>query len=137
MAYDIVKAAALFIKDEKVLVALAKGDDRYMNVGGKLEAGESYEQALIREVLEETGIELTMNDFRHYLSVDGEAFGKYAGKSIHLQAYLITNYAGEPVASSELQELVWVDSRDIGTVPMASIMQKHIIPKLKADGLIN
>jgi 8-oxo-dGTP pyrophosphatase MutT (NUDIX family) len=137
LEFDILKAAALLIKDKKVLVAKAKGDDRYMNVGGKPEKGESYEQAVIREVEEETGIRLNESDFRHFLSVDGEAFGKNAGKSIHLQAYLVTRYEGEPIATREIEELRWVDTSDIGKVPLASIMEKYLIPKLHQEGYID
>lgn len=135
--FDILKAAGLFIRDKKVLVAKSRDDDRFMNVGGKLMAGESYEEALVREVMEETGISISLGDIRHYISVDGVAFGKNEGKTIHLQAYLITKLEGEPTPLQEILELKWVDSSDVGSIPMASIIEKSIIPKLKKDGLID
>ncbi len=50
------RAAALFIENNQVLFATNDTKDYYYPIGGAVELGETTEQAVVREVLEETGI---------------------------------------------------------------------------------
>src|SRR5258708_5431015 len=53
------------IKDRKVLFALSHGQELFYCVGGKREPGESDEEALLREVLEEVAVNLDPSTIRH------------------------------------------------------------------------
>jgi mutator protein MutT len=59
---------ALFIKDNKVLLTrrinTGYQDGKYMVPSGHVEAGETFTQALRREIKEEVGIDLTNADFK-------------------------------------------------------------------------
>lgn len=50
------RAAAIIIENGCVLMAGNEKDDYYYSVGGAVHAGETAEEAVVREVLEETGV---------------------------------------------------------------------------------
>ncbi|MEX0761489.1 MAG: NUDIX hydrolase [Dehalococcoidia bacterium] len=70
---------------------------------GKLEAGESFEQAATREVLEETGVEARITGFVEVVSY-------YVGKAPKLVVYFRMNHENEtPFQSNhEVDELQWL-----------------------------
>ena len=69
--------------------------------GGKIEPGESKEEALRREIQEETGCIFT--EYRFYLASEVE----YEDFIIHMESYLI-DYNGSPPKALVHQELRWV-----------------------------
>ncbi len=79
--------------------------------GGKLESGESMEQALRREIREELGLQLLghrplIRNLHHY-----------PDKSVLLDVHLITEYSGIP-EGLEGQPLVWVEPEKLASYPM-------------------
>ena len=52
------RAAAIIVEDDCVLFAGNEKDDYYCSIGGAVHMGETAEDAVKREVLEETGVEL-------------------------------------------------------------------------------
>ena len=59
------KVRAILVKDDKVLIANYGGIILFP--GGKVDKDESLEEALIRELFEETGIKYDINEFRNLL----------------------------------------------------------------------
>ena len=51
------RAAAIIFHDNKILFAKNDKDDYYYSVGGAVKFGETAEEAVVREVLEETGVQ--------------------------------------------------------------------------------
>ena len=58
------KAGALIFKDKKLLIVKPHRRDYYISPGGKYEEGESAEECLRRELMEELQVEL--ESFKHY-----------------------------------------------------------------------
>ena len=58
--------------------------------GGKREAGETFEQCLVREIREELGVEIVVGQLFEEISHD------YPEKSVHLKFFLCKLVAGEP-----------------------------------------
>ena len=58
--------------------------------GGKREAGESFEECLIREIREELGIEISVGELFE------EIFHAYAEKNVHLKFFLCRLESGQP-----------------------------------------
>lgn len=64
------RAAAIIVEDDCVLFAGNEVDDYYYFIGGGVHMGESSEQAIKREVFEETGVEYEVD----YLAIIHENF---------------------------------------------------------------
>ncbi len=63
------KSKLLIVEDASILVLQKKEDKkRFVLAGGFLKKGESPEDGLIREVYEETGVNLTKNSIKYYSS---------------------------------------------------------------------
>lgn len=56
-----IRVGAIIMRDGKVLMAKNAGHDYYYSVGGRIQFGETAEQAVIREVREETGTTLEID----------------------------------------------------------------------------
>ena len=56
-----IRSGAIIMKDGKVLMAKDEKNDYYFSIGGRLKFGETAEEAVVREVFEETGIRLTID----------------------------------------------------------------------------
>ena len=94
----------LFLRREnEILLAMKKqgfGAGRWNGVGGKLEEGESIEQALIRESQEEIGV----TPIDHYKVADIRFDEYMKGERIlmHVHVYVATTWSGEPTESDEM-----------------------------------
>ena len=105
----IVIVAACALQNEKGEVLIAKRPlgrplaGLWEFPGGKVEAGEEPEEALIRELAEELGIEIARADLTPL------TFASHAYAEFHLlmPVYLCKRWRGE-VAAHEGQELLWV-----------------------------
>ncbi len=75
--------------------------------GGKVEAGESLDTALNRELLEELGI--TPGRTEALLEVHHD----YGDKSVLLDVHVVWDFAGKP-QSLEGQPMAWVEAADLG-----------------------
>ena len=81
-------------------------------VGGKVESGETHQQALKREVQEELGVGIDVKGFvAEGCSEDGE-------RKIVLHIYEAVIIEGEP-AATEHDEIRWVDIRDLNELEWA------------------
>ncbi|MCH5161594.1 MAG: NUDIX domain-containing protein [Clostridiales bacterium] len=56
-----VRVGAIILQDGKVLMVSNKRNDYFYSVGGRIQFGETAEQAIVREVLEETGVEMEID----------------------------------------------------------------------------
>ncbi len=116
----LIHVAAGAIADARGRILLARRPDRahqgglWELPGGKLEAGETPEQALVRELREELGIQVTAS--RPLIRVPHD----YGDRRILLDVHRVLDYRGAP-SSREGQPLSWVhpDAMDLGQLPAA------------------
>jgi len=104
-------AAALIVRDGEVLIGQRRPDQPMALMwefpGGKIEAGESPEQALVRELDEELGIRATVgqrvtrirHNYRH-------------GGAVDLQFFAVHEFAGE-IQSRIYHQVRWVKLEDL------------------------
>lgn len=96
--------AAIIERDKQVLIAKRPFHKtlggKWEFPGGKLEAGESYEQCLVRELQEEINIVIQVGKFLFEVSCED------AGPGARLRAYHCQLVSGEPSCAEHL-ELRW------------------------------
>jgi 8-oxo-dGTP diphosphatase len=127
----IVAACALLDAEGAVLIAKRPAGRPLAGLwefpGGKVEAGEGPEDALIRELREELGIEIAAGDLTPL------TFASYAYPEFRLlmPVYLCRRWLGD-VAAHEGQELSWVrpDALHLYDMPPADEPLKMALPKL-------
>jgi 8-oxo-dGTP diphosphatase len=107
-----VHVAVAAIRDARGRVLLCRRPDHahlgglWEFPGGKIEAGETLEQALAREIREEVGLEVAVH--RPLMRVPH----RYPDKSVLLDVHLVTGFAGE-AHGREGQPVAWVPPCDI------------------------
>lgn len=121
MALIHVAAGVILNSERQVLLALrprAKHQGGLWEFpGGKVEAGESVQDALARELLEE--INLTVLESSPFLVIDHD----YGDKQVKLDVWLVTKHSGVP-HGSEGQEIAWVGIADL---------QRYQFPEANAE----
>ncbi len=86
--------------------------DKWIGVGGKFEDGESPDECLRREVLEETGLTLTDYRFRGIVTF---ASNEYETEYMHL--FTATGYTGE-IKECDEGNLEWVPKSKVQELPI-------------------
>ncbi|HEX4031547.1 MAG TPA: (deoxy)nucleoside triphosphate pyrophosphohydrolase [Terracidiphilus sp.] len=104
-------AAALILRENQVLIGQRRADQPMALLwefpGGKIEAGETAQQALARELFEELGIHATVgapvtrirHNYRH-------------GGAVDLQFFVVREFAGE-IANQIYQQIKWVGLEEL------------------------
>jgi len=94
----------LFLRrDNEVLLAMKKrgfGEGRWNGVGGKVEAGESLEQAMVRETEEEIGVTPTV--FEKVSDIRFDEYFKGTPTLMHVHVFTASEWTGEPIESEEM-----------------------------------
>jgi len=103
-------AAAVIFVDGQFLLSKRKAEQHQGNKwefpGGKIDAGESVEQALSRELKEELDIEV--KEQKDFINLDFE----YPEKKVSLYFQLVTAFAGQE-RGVEGQEVAWFSPEEI------------------------
>jgi 8-oxo-dGTP diphosphatase len=108
-----VKVAVALIQDEQNRLLItqrphhASHGGSWEFPGGKLEADELAEAALIREIREEVGLEILQYQFL------GEIKHQYATHDVQLIIFLVTHFSGTPSCREGQLDLRWIAKQDI------------------------
>lgn len=133
--FDIHKAAGVLIKDRKLLVVKSKHYHLFISPGGKIDAGETAEQALVRELNEELGIAVAPSDFEYFMTAHDQTTHT-PPKTLKMDVFWVKSWQGDLVPANEIETLAWVDmSSDLGTIGAA--FSRHVMPVLKERNLID
>lgn len=98
--------------------------------GGKLEAGEAPEAALVRELAEELGIRVAADD------CDPLAFstGVAGSRDLILLLYVVATWQGDPTAGAAAA-VRWVTPKELATlatpaadIPLVAALVRHLAP---------
>jgi len=130
MVHDtmIVKYAAIIIRHHKILLVRKKGTSVFISPGGKPEFGETPKDCLRRELHEELGtVMLSSKKYRTDYSVSA-----FEQEPIKIVSYLV-EITGDPIPSSEIEELKWVSVSDVAIISVGSIFRDAVIPALRSQ----
>lgn len=133
---QIYKSAGIIVRDRKLLVERSKGKQFYIAPGGSIERDETPKLALVRELKEEFDIEVLEDDLEEFGKFDAPAAGQ-EHNTVHMQVFIVKAFIGEPVASSEVEQIAWVKSKNEMGLPLGSVFEHEVIPRLKAQNLID
>lgn len=86
--------------------------DKWVGVGGKFEEGESPEECLLREALEETGLTLTAYRYRGIVTFVSD---RWPSELMHL--FTASDWTGVPRPCDE-GDLQWIAKGDLYALPM-------------------
>ena len=126
-----VVAALLVDSDGRALMVRKRGTDRFMQPGGKPEAGETDAEALSRELKEELGLVIPPSE----LTFVGQFVTAAANEE---DTVLYADVFDAPVVTSavavraEIEELLWVDPANPGHIELAPLSSDELLPLLAA-----
>lgn len=118
-----VAAAVILNPQQQLLLVRKKQTQMFMQVGGKLEAHETPEQTMLREIQEEIGCEAEILQF----------LGRFETATANEPNHLLVSYVyevqlkQEPQIAAEIAEMKWIDLDD-QTTPLAPLTRDIVIP---------
>ncbi len=105
------KLAWIHIEDKRLLCTRSKGKDTYYIPGGKREAGETDQEALLREIKEELEVDLDAGTLAFFGQFEAQAHGRPEGTLVQMRCYT-AEFTGAIRAASEIEEVVWFQYAD-------------------------
>ena len=122
-------AAGLIFRDGLLLIARRHPDSHLGGLwefpGGKREAGETFEQALVRELNEELGARVEVGELVEAVT------HRYPAKTVRIQFHLCSLVQGEPRAV-ECSELAWIKRTQLHAFPFPDA-DARLIERLAAE----
>lgn len=122
-----VSAAVITDGDGRALVVRKQGTTRFMQPGGKPEAGESAAETLARELEEELGLRVSPAELAPLGTFVSDAANE-PGHRVVASAFSLVVAPADVAAQAELAELRWITPADVQSVPLAPLSVEHLLP---------
>ena len=87
--------------------------DKWLGVGGKIEAGESPYDAARREIYEESGLTVNALNYRGIITFVSDEWG-----TEYMHLFSSSEFSGEPVYKCDEGTLCWVKKEDVSALPI-------------------
>lgn len=121
--------AGLVFRNGKLLITQRKPDSHLGGLwefpGGKLECGESFEAALVRELDEELAIDVEVGELIEEITHD------YPEKSVHLKFFKCRHLAREP-HPHDVHALAWITREHLDDYEFPAA-DAHLLEQLRTD----
>ena len=130
------KAGGLLLRDRKLLLERHGGKDIHILPGGKIESGETPEQALVRELQEEFAITVKESDLEMLESFSSQAVHS-PDNIVDIQTFLVKHWEGDITLHDGIEGIMWVDSKSVTSMHASTIAAEHVIPMLKKMDLLD
>ena len=106
-------AGALIIQDGKILFQRWTDNGKWGLIGGLLEMNETYEEAALREIREETGLEVKLNAFLGIFHNHNMVWSNGDAAHVISAMYTASIITGEPRVDEESLELQFFSREEI------------------------
>lgn len=127
MSQTIRIAAALLIDPQgRTLLVRKRGTQAFMQPGGKIDAGESPQAALVRELHEELGLRLEPEQ-AVYLGQFSAPAANEPGFEVQAQLFRVDS-ASAVVPAAEIEEVVWLSADQVTDLELAPLTRDLILP---------
>ncbi len=133
---DIHKAAGVLIQDRKFLITRSKGKDFFIAPGGKLEVGESAQDALKRELQEELSIGINTATLQELGTFYALAAG-HTDTYLQMDVFMVPEWDGDITPAAEVEEVMWIGAEVLASITLGSIFHHDVLPRLVEMGLID
>lgn len=135
-----VRAAAIIIHNNKLLVHKNKNDDYYALLGGRVKFGENSEETIKREILEETGKEIEITGYistiENFFEMDHAKYheiifvykAEFMDEKDKLIQDVIPNAEGKEYLYYKWLDLNDLDNIDLKPKVIKSILKEKVFP---------
>ena len=125
-----VTAAYCLLRDGRLLTVRKAGSRRFMLPGGKIDPGETAQDAAVREVMEEVGVDVSGvgEPLGRFLDVAANEADAWVDATVYV-AHLSDEDAPEPLA--EIAEQRWLALGDELPDDLAPLLRNHVVPRLR------
>ncbi len=116
----VLAASVAVFRDGKVLLATRTRppDDRLWSLpGGKVEPGETLEQAALRELAEEVGVEARILAFNRHVEIFGRDAAGAVTHHFVVASFVGSWLSGEPTVGPEAGAVMWADPLRLAGLP--------------------
>lgn len=133
------RAAAIIIENGAVLMARNDIDDYYYSIGGGVHLGETSEQAVIREVFEETGVHYEVDHLIFVNECFFEGEGSLQGKECHgIEFYYLMKPRGTRELGSNNADVGMMGGKEyMCWLPVDKLGEYKLFPTFFKERLIN
>ncbi|AYH08079.1 NUDIX domain-containing protein [Pectobacterium parmentieri] len=130
-----INIAAAIITDIKgrCLLVRKRGTHYFMQPGGKPEAGELPEAALVRELKEELNFIVSPDELVSVGSFTDVAANE-PGHMVCADIFRISTDRTYFEPAAEIEEVIWFESSQFNHIKLAPLTENHLIPLLKRGG---
>ena len=128
------KSALAVIQGSKLLVVRPHNSQFLLMPGGKPNVGEFSESALKREIMEELSCSIDEKTITFLGTFEDIAAGSN-DSIVRIDLYTGT-LIGAPKPSSEIEELVWISSKDVSLPQLSAIIKNKILPFLVGKNML-
>lgn len=133
------RTSALIIENNKLLLAknTNENDPTYYTVGGKIEMGESSQEAVLREAFEETGIDYEIDRLVYVQELFYDA--SFLPQASHFHE-IIFHYLMKPKAIIDFANDSYTQSgfkENLHWIPLDEVKNMYTYPRFLGDQLMN
>ncbi len=129
-----IASAIICNANNDLLVVRKRNSLFYMLPGGKIEPGEELIDTLLRELLEELGLQFAKDDFS-FLGSHETAAANEANTTVQGNIFLLTKplLLDKLDNKAEIEEVCWMTKHNYNSYQLAHLLEEFALPRWLAD----